>query len=132
MKKYILYDNKVYEIKVNEKYKKEGVANYYYIQTSPHTRLLFEKDDIKQCKQADNIEELCEEFVWVWNKNEFPYSCYRQHIRYAWGDLLRNIRSEENYGKYLNNDYEIYGATWTDKGLIYIAKLNDKGKLELI
>lgn len=23
--------------------------------------------------------------------------------------------------------YNIYGAIWTDKGLIYVAKMNDKG-----
>ena len=28
--------------------------------------------------------------------------------------------------------YNIYGAIWTDKGLIYVAKMNDKGDLELI
>ena len=46
MKKYILYDDKVYEIKINEEYKKEGMVNYYYIQTSSNTRLLLEEDDI--------------------------------------------------------------------------------------
>ena len=25
-----------------------------------------------------------------------------------------------------------YGAIWTDKGLIYVAKMNDKGELELL
>ena len=28
--------------------------------------------------------------------------------------------------------FEIYGAIWTDKGLIYVAKMNDKGELELL
>lgn len=75
-------------------------------------------------KQADTIEELCDEFDWKWNKKEFPYSTARQHDRYnGYGDLKRAIRGEENYGKYLNQDYEIYGAIWTDKGLIYVAKM---------
>ncbi len=26
----------------------------------------------------------------------------------------------------------IYGCIWTSKGLIYVAKMNDKGELELI
>ena len=26
----------------------------------------------------------------------------------------------------------VYGSIWTDKGLIYVAKMNDKGELELI
>lgn len=64
-------------------------------------------------KEADTIEELCEEFVGI-NNNEhqflraIPYKC-----SYCW-----------------NNG--VYGAIWTNKGLIYVAKLNDKGELELI
>lgn len=86
------------------------------------------------CKTADTIEELCDEFDWKWNEKEFPYSKVRQHSRYSgYGDLERAMRDEENYyGKYLNHDYEIYGAIWTDKGLIYVAKMNEKGKMELL
>ena len=29
-------------------------------------------------------------------------------------------------------DAVIYGAIWTSKGLIYVAKMNDKGELELL
>lgn len=114
MKKYILYDDKVYEIKVNEKYKKEGVANYYYIQTSPHTRLLFTKNELREYKRADTIEELCEEFVMINN------SCFTkpQIIDFTELDMYKGET--------------IYGANWTNKGLIYVAKLNDKGELELI
>lgn len=84
-------------------------------------------------KEADTILELCDEFDWKWNETEFPYSIARQHDRYdGYGDLKRAMRGEENYGKYLNQDYEIYGAIWTDKGLIYVAKINEKGELELL
>jgi len=31
-----------------------------------------------------------------------------------------------------DKDWTIYGAIWTDKGLIYVAKMNDKGEFELI
>ena len=89
------------------------------------------KDDL--IKVADTIEELCDEFVWKWNEKEFPYSTARQHSRYSgYGDLKRAIRQEENYGKYINHDYQIYGAIWTDKGLIYVAKMNEKGELDLL
>jgi hypothetical protein len=27
---------------------------------------------------------------------------------------------------------KLYGAIWTDKGLIYVAKMNEKGELELL
>lgn len=121
MKKYIVYDDKVYEIKVNEEYKKEGVVNYYYIQTSPNVRLLLEKEDIKQCKQADTIEELIEEFVFE-GVDDKPVLCSYEELIYWF-----------NYSK--KQQYKVrncYGATWTKKGLIYIAKLNDKKELELI
>ena len=60
-------------------------------------------------KQADTIEELCDEFV-----------C--EHYISANTNDLRKLRPNGL----------IYGAIWTDKGLIYVAKMNDKGKLELI
>ncbi len=65
--------------------------------------------------QADTIEELCDEFVIVidgkhYITNEFEANCI------IWGSKTQNL----------------YGAIWTDKGLIYVAKLNENGKLELI
>ena len=27
---------------------------------------------------------------------------------------------------------DLFGAIWTDKGLIYVAKMNEKGELELL
>ena len=92
---------------------------------------VFNNDEI--IKEADTIEELCEEYIWIWNKSEFPYSTARQYERFSgFGDLERMIRVELNYGKNLNTDYQVYGAIWTDKGLIYVAKVNVKGELELL
>ena len=68
--------------------------------------LVYEKDIVKQ---ADYIRELLDEIID--NKN------------------LVNILPLENID--LTKD-KIYGAIWTDKGLIYVAKLNEKGKWELI
>lgn len=64
-------------------------------------------------KQADTIEELCDEFVIV------------------------SILTEQNFitkypKSYLHKGFNIYGAIWTGKGLIYVAKMNDKGELELL
>ena len=64
-------------------------------------------------KQADTIEELCDEFVCFENKMTFHN--------------LETITSSYNL-KHLT----IYGAIWTDRGLIYVAKMNDKGELELL
>lgn len=68
-------------------------------------------------KTADTIEELCDEFVCQENEN-FYWLASRENV---------SFRSLPNcYCK------AIYGAIWTDKGLIYVAKLNDKGELELL
>ena len=72
-------------------------------------------------KQADTVEELCDEFVWVSIENEY-------HNRKANEYSLRTSRMQVNSPQMKT----IYGAIWTDKGLIYVAKMNDKGELELL
>ena len=65
-------------------------------------------------KQSDTIEELCDEFV---------------SIDYT----LKNKYYHFNSLEEINLIYdEVYGAIWTDKGLKYVAKMNEKGELELI
>ena len=68
-------------------------------------------------KVADTIEELCDEFVVDYGIDKIVY----KQLNWAIDKATR--------GTY---PYTIYAAIWTDKGLIYVAKLNDKGELELI
>lgn len=78
--------------------------------------------DFEGCivKQADTIEELCDEYCLkgndgtrlVYNRSDFI-------------DLKKDILANDGW-------VEIYGAIWTDKGLIYVAKMNNKGELELL
>ena len=92
------------------------------------------KDDIQVIKQADTIEELCDEFDIIVPPGIYRYGIY--HARYeGWGDFKRAWRDfkEKNGDDYRH--YEIlgaYGAIWTDKGLIYVAKMNEDGKLCLL
>ena len=75
-------------------------------------------------KQADTIEELCDRFVLV---DYYMNNCNSLVFRFAFeieGWLRERMSKME--------DYDIRGAIWTDKGLIYVAKMNDKGKLELL
>lgn len=66
--------------------------------------------------QADSIEELCDEFVGI-----------RPNKVYAISNDFYQIKH------IANNEYlDVYGAIWTSKGLIYVAKMNKKGELELI
>ena len=65
--------------------------------------------------KSENLEELCDCYVFEFeNASRFvidadEYCNYENHIR-------KNC----------------YGAIWTDKGLIYVAKMNSEGKLVLI
>lgn len=62
-------------------------------------------------KQADTIKELCDEFVMISDgKHKLDIGCH------SYGD----------------KKIQIYGAIWTDKGLIYVAEMNEKGCLELL
>ena len=72
--------------------------------------------------RADNLPELCDEFVIVFED----------------GHVMTDL-DYESFGKewYKNNhirmrNAQYYGAIWTDKGLIYVAKMNSEGKLCLI
>lgn len=62
----------------------------------------------EEVKQADTIEELCDEFYIDYGQERFPYSTYRQYERYAgWGDLIRYLREIHFTG------YEgVYGYIW--------------------
>jgi hypothetical protein len=66
--------------------------------------------------QADTIEELCDEFVGV------DKTCENRH------QLLRAIPYK--CANFWNGG--VYGAVWCEWGLKYVAKLDDKGELELI
>lgn len=74
----------------------------------------FEADIIKE---ADTIEELCDCFVAVRKNASGTYSVFFIEL--------------EEKEKWIDS-YTIYGAIWTEWGLKYVAKMNDKGELELI
>ena len=72
-------------------------------------------------KQAETIEELCDEFV------EESTPLMKPSIRkYNKKLFINNIKDLSKYA------YKIYGAIWTPKGLIFVAKMNEKGEFELI
>ena len=76
-----------------------------------------QEDDLHKVyvrKEADTIEELCDEFV-----------CGKNHLLLK----LYELKSED-----FKEDVKdiVYGAIWTDKGLIYVAKINEKGVFVLL
>ena len=74
---------------------------------------LYDKLMSEKIKEANTIEELCDEFVSVRDN-------YHDH----W-DNFEEPRT-------LCSESDVYGAIWTDKGLTYVAKMNEKGELELL
>lgn len=107
---------------------KDGrIGKFYQDQSFTITCSLGCIDKKNIINQADTIEELLDELVVHNPSNDghwFPkYFVYKND----WKNLLEPI---SDYKK--SKGIEIYGAIWTDKGLIYVAKLNEKGELELL
>ena len=67
---------------------------------------------------ADTIEELCDEFV-IRVKNDGYLLCPFEKAL----SLSEEAKQNEAF---------IYGAIWTEWGLKYVAKMNEKGCLELL
>ena len=72
-------------------------------------------------READSLEELCDEFVVIRDTTKIT-----QLIRTDDIDYLKELMESDK------RIIEVKGAIWTDKGLIYVAKMNNKGNLELI
>lgn len=72
--------------------------------------------------QSDSIEELCDEFV-LYDNQLKTYGVFdKKVITFKW---LQNHLE-------IYKGMTIYGAIWTSKGLIYVAKMNENGVLCLI
>ena len=80
--------------------------------------IAFKQEEQKETiKQADTIEELCDEAVFFDKDNVPHYKSKEGNIWYLGAGLfIESLR------------YCIF----TDKGLIYVAKMNEKGELELL
>lgn len=86
-------------------------------------------------KQADTIEELCDLFVDTTGlkgiADGWRFDGYDKSKKALWwistSETTRYIPISE-----WNDKTVIKGAIWTDKGLIYVAKMNEKGELELL
>ena len=114
--KYIRTGDKILEVKFNKKRE-----YWYFLEPICEGWVNEIKINIQDYKQADTIEELCDEFVIL------PLNQNKKVISH----FLRTPKIDD-IGHFLNDSHIIYGAIWTDKGLIYVAKMNDKGTLELL
>ena len=84
-------------------------------------RVIFKTEPLSK---SENLEELCDEFVIEYRDGSKIISIH---------DNTKEFLKEHKYelkSGYIKN---VYGAIWVDgKGLIYVAKMNENGKLELI
>lgn len=80
-------------------------------------------DDVKDkiIKEADNLSELCDEFVCIPNDSK-PYRPY----------LIYGVDIKQFYVANKHTNFEVYGAIWCKWGLKYVAKMNENGDLELL
>lgn len=85
-------------------------------------------------KQSDSIDKLCDAFI-VEDANAYPESASYIDPKSIWkmsfSKVLDLLKFRLSRGSDLNL-IKIYGAVWTNKGLIYVAKMNDKRELELL
>lgn len=79
--------------------------------------------DDEVIKQSDTIEELCDCFIIEYTNTEPTMFHNFYHLQ----------RHHDLYGQDYHNVAGRYGCIWVaGKGLIYVAKLNEKGELELL
>jgi len=116
MNKYIRTKDRIFEVNENGE-----TYNGYGCKSKNGTVKIHKKDIIKE---ADTIEELVDEFVIKHINNSNPYVV----DEYQKTEILKDRQKAfVEYGV-----EEVKCAIWTDKGLIYVAKMNEKGELELI
>lgn len=84
----------------------------------------FNESDV--IKQADTIEELIDEYV----VDNCLIEIFERDGELAYTDI-NNYETFCRFGTF-HKLQDVYGAIWTDKGLIYVAKMNKEGELELL
>ena len=110
--KYIRTKDNIYEEYAREK-RPDGCVITTRGTRIPFTAILRESDD---------LEELCDELVVIYNNDKAfkkPFTSIYDNLE----DLLREHEISE---------CKVYGAIWTDRGLTYVARMNDDGELELL
>ena len=113
---YIRTKDGVYEVKREEILC--GVK-FYDVEDDEHLNRIREEQIIDQ---SENLDELCDEFV-LYDNQLKTYGVFdKKVITFKW------IQNHSTIYKGMT----IYGAIWTSKGLIYVAKMNENGELVLI
>ena len=109
---YIRTKDGVYEVKVNK---------YHELVYCKNNQIVLSCNIINQ---SDTIEELCDLFI-----DEKTKTIFHKHNGY-----LINWKTNMVYSlkELVKSFHSVKGTIYTSEGLIYVAKMNDKGVLELI
>ena len=94
---------------------------------SEETGLVACYEGVEIIKYADTIEELCDGYE-DYSQNIYSYYDITDYVF----SLEDRLKREIHFNKKHNIYYEIKLYIRTDKGLIYVAKMNEKGELELL
>ena len=117
--KYIRMANNIYELFYNSEFE-HYEAKPRDILNLTRGQIIISEAEIGKYETANTIEELCDEIVSVYGETHTIIA-----IDISPKKILHNMKGWKV-------EADIYGAIWTGKGLIYVAKLNDKRELELI
>ena len=104
---------------------RKGVDKYIVKDSDYTCEITIDEETLlKNYKVADTIEELCDGFYIV----DGQELCFEE----VFTNFDKFKSSYEYYNKYCVGKYDGYGFIKTSKGLIFVAKMNKKGDLELI
>ena len=128
MSKYIRTKDGIY--KIDETFKRDNQIAFFDNKKQTHGYIIGFFEGKNVLKQADTIEELVDGYYVDVNDQSFTLSeCYDN-----FEDAKKNYKDWISYSdrKYLEYTVILYAFIKTNKGLIYVAKMNDKGELELL
>lgn len=95
---------------------KDGIYEFNKTFNGASIRIIYGNEIIKQ---SENLLELIDEFVVIRDSTKINQLVRTDNIEY-----LKEMMKEDK------RIVEVKGAIWTDFGLKYVAKLDDKGNLE--
>ena len=110
---YIRTKNRIYE--VESVLRDNGFVKGYNVGEMAFIR----KDQV--INQSENLVELIDEFVVIRDSTKTNQLVRTDNIEY-----LKEMMKEDK------RIVEVKGAVWTEWGLKYVAKINDKGELHLL
>ena len=119
--KYVRTKDKIIDVSYWSKDKK-GYYTYLTDDFCEPKTYVYTKDIIAE---DDNIERLCDAAVETKGHTG-------DYMHYIWWGYRYDELKPKIIDDMITQDFNVYGAIWTNKGLIYVAKMNKDGGYELL